>query len=112
MFQQSLSKPTEKLNTTSYYVGHPNYHWSLRAKHSAAWQSIYYNSIEPLHLLIHSAVHPLPAVIAMHNFNKEQALKMIASTFCDKIQIGVVFNNYNPVDAVLKLHEEKMELYE
>lgn len=51
-------------------------------------------------------------VEAIQNFDEEQAITIISSTFNDNAQVGTVINNYNPVDAVLKLHEEKMELYE
>ncbi|MCL1665123.1 helix-turn-helix domain-containing protein [Elizabethkingia ursingii] len=51
-------------------------------------------------------------VEAIQNFDEEQAITIIASTFNDNAQVGTVINNYNPVDAVLKLHEEKMGLYE
>lgn len=51
-------------------------------------------------------------VEAIENFDEEQAITIISSTFNDNAQVGTVINNYNPVDAVLKLHEEKMELYE
>ncbi len=51
-------------------------------------------------------------VEAIENFDEEQAVNVIASTFNDNAQVGAVINNYNPVDAVLKLHEEKMALYE
>ena len=51
-------------------------------------------------------------VEAFQNFDEEQAVNVISSTFNDNAQVGGVINNYNPVDAVLKLHEEKMELYE
>ncbi len=51
-------------------------------------------------------------VEAIQNFDEEQAITIISSTFNDNAQVGTVINNYNPVDAVLKLHEEKMGLYE
>ena len=49
---------------------------------------------------------------AIENFDEEQAVNVIASTFNDNAQVGAVINNYNPVDTVLKLHDEKMALYE
>ena len=58
-----------------------------------------------------SSVLKIP-VEAFQNFNEEQAINVISSTFNDNAQVGAVINNYNPVDAVLKLHEEKMALYE
>ncbi|MGC4056623.1 MAG: hypothetical protein QM743_00660 [Chitinophagaceae bacterium] len=54
-------------------------------------------------------------VEAFQNFNEEQAVNVIANTFTDfkdgasAINIHPVFNS---VDAVLKIHEEKMALYE
>ena len=58
-----------------------------------------------------SSVLKIP-VEAFQNFDEEQAVNVISSTFNDNAQVGGIINNYNPVDAVLKLHEEKMELYE
>lgn len=51
-------------------------------------------------------------VEAFENFDEEQAITIISSTFNDNAQVGTVINNYNPVDAVLKLHKEKIALYE
>jgi len=54
-------------------------------------------------------------VEAFRNFDEEQAVNVIANTFTDfrdgasAINIQPVFN---PVEAVLKMHEEKMALYE
>ncbi len=54
-------------------------------------------------------------VEAFQNFDEEQAVNVIANTFSDfkdgasAINIHPVFN---PVEAVLKMHEEKMALYE
>lgn len=52
---------------------------------------------------------------AIENFDEEQAVNIIANTFSDfkdgasAINIHPIFN---PVQEVLKLHEEKMSLYE
>jgi len=54
-------------------------------------------------------------VEAFQNFDEEQAVNIIFNTFTDftdgasAINIHPVFN---PVEAILKMHEEKMELYE
>ncbi|MDQ1854908.1 helix-turn-helix transcriptional regulator [Chryseobacterium sp. WLY505] len=54
-------------------------------------------------------------VEAFQNFDEEQAVNIIANTFSDfkegasAINIHPVFN---PLEAILKMHEEKMELYE
>lgn len=54
-------------------------------------------------------------VEAIQNFDEEQAVNIISNTFTDfkdgasAINIHPVFN---PVEAILKMHDEKMELYE
>jgi transcriptional regulator with XRE-family HTH domain len=55
-------------------------------------------------------------VEAFKNFDEEQAVNIIASTFT--LDNGSIFNAhnsnpvFNPIEAVLKLHEEKIALYE
>ena len=60
-----------------------------------------------------SAALKIP-VEAIQNFDEEQAVNIIANTFGDNACVGNPSStfNFNPVDAVLKLHEEKMALYE
>ncbi|KFC20217.1 helix-turn-helix domain-containing protein [Chryseobacterium sp. FH1] len=50
-------------------------------------------------------------VEAFKNFDEEQAVNIIASTFNDNAT-GVIVNNYNPIDKIIQLHEEKILLYE
>ena len=50
-------------------------------------------------------------VEAFKNFDEEQAVNIIASTFHDNAT-GVIVNNYNPIDKIIQLHEEKILLYE
>ncbi|MGE8555803.1 MAG: helix-turn-helix domain-containing protein [Chryseobacterium jejuense] len=50
-------------------------------------------------------------VEAFQNFDEEQAINIIASNFHDNAT-GVIVNNYNPIDKILQLHEEKIALYE
>jgi len=50
-------------------------------------------------------------VEAFQNFDEEQAVNIIASTFNDSA-IGVIVNNYNPIEKVIQLHEEKIALFE
>lgn len=53
-------------------------------------------------------------VEAIQNFDEEQAVNIIANTFGDN-SIGYQKNEnpiFNPVDQILKLHEEKIALYE
>ncbi|MEZ0183737.1 XRE family transcriptional regulator [Flavobacterium oncorhynchi] len=60
-----------------------------------------------------SSVLKIP-VEAFQNFNEEQAINIISNTF-DNGAIGYQMNDnctFNPVKEVLKLHEEKIALYE
>lgn len=60
-----------------------------------------------------SAILNIP-VEAFQNFNEEQAINIISNTF-DNGAIGYQMNDnctFNPVKEVLKLHEEKIALYE
>ncbi|MET3027535.1 helix-turn-helix transcriptional regulator [Flavobacterium sp. UW10123] len=53
-------------------------------------------------------------VEAFQNFNEEQAINIISSTFHDTqglINYSPTFNN-NPIDKIIQLHEEKIALYE
>ena len=53
-------------------------------------------------------------VEAIQNFDEEQAVNIIANTFGDN-GIGYQRNDnpvFNPIDTILKLHEEKIALYE
>ncbi len=58
-----------------------------------------------------SAILKIP-VEAIQNFDEEQAITIISSTFNDNAQVGTVINNYNPIDKLMQLHEEKIALYE
>ena len=49
-------------------------------------------------------------VEAIENFDEQQAINIISSTFND-INYNPVFNN-SPIEAIVKLHEEKIALYE
>ncbi|MGG7468199.1 helix-turn-helix transcriptional regulator [Chryseobacterium arthrosphaerae] len=60
-----------------------------------------------------SAVLKIP-VEAFQNFDEEEAVNVIANTFGDH-SIGYQKNDnpiFNPIEQVLKLHEEKIALYE
>lgn len=53
-------------------------------------------------------------VEAFQNFDEEEAVNVIANTFGDH-SIGYQKNDnpiFNPIEQVLKLHEEKIALYE
>lgn len=53
-------------------------------------------------------------VEAFQNFDEEQAVNIISNTFGDN-SIGYQKNDnpiFNPIEQVLKLHEEKIALYE
>ncbi|MTG99254.1 helix-turn-helix domain-containing protein [Myroides albus] len=49
-------------------------------------------------------------VEAIENFDEQQAINIISSTFND-INYNPIFNN-SSIDAIVKLHEEKIALYE
>ncbi|MBS7254382.1 helix-turn-helix domain-containing protein [Flavobacterium branchiicola] len=52
-------------------------------------------------------------VEAFQNFDQEQAINVIASTFnAHDYATGLVINNYNPIEKIIQLHEEKITLYE
>jgi len=52
-------------------------------------------------------------VEAFQNFDEEQAVNIIASTFnAHDYATGLIINNYNPIEKIIQLHEEKIALYE
>jgi len=52
-------------------------------------------------------------VEAFQNFDEEQAVNVIANTFTNNDSaIGFVINNYNPIEKVIQLHQEKIALFE
>lgn len=53
-------------------------------------------------------------VEAFQNFDEEQAINIIANTFEHCNQPASIFYNssVNPVDQIIRLHEEKIALYE
>ena len=53
-------------------------------------------------------------VEAFQNFDEEQAVNLISCSFSDNAMFNnrVENLNINPVDKILKLHEEKIALYE
>lgn len=67
-------------------------------------------ALEPALLKQISAVLKIP-VEAIQNFDEEQAVNIISSTFNDNA-VGVIVNNYNSIEKIIQLHEEKIALYE
>jgi len=52
-------------------------------------------------------------VEAFQNFDEEHAINVIANTFTNSDSaVGFVINNYNPIEKIVQLHEEKIALYE
>ncbi|KIA90787.1 helix-turn-helix domain-containing protein [Kaistella jeonii] len=53
-------------------------------------------------------------VEAFQNFDEEQAVNLISCTFSDQSMFNnkVEIQNINPIETILKLHEEKIALYE
>ncbi|WP_413514111.1 XRE family transcriptional regulator [Myroides odoratus] len=66
--------------------------------------------IEPVLLQQISKVLQIP-VEAIENFDEQQAINIISSTFNDHA-VGVIMNNNNPIDKLIQLHEDKIALYE
>ncbi|RZJ88185.1 MAG: XRE family transcriptional regulator [Chryseobacterium sp.] len=60
-----------------------------------------------------SAVLKIP-VEAIQNFDEEQAVNIIANTITNNDNGAVINTNpiFHPVDTIMKLHEEKIALYE
>jgi hypothetical protein len=71
-------------------------------------------SIDPFLLQQIATTLKIP-VDAIQNFDEEQAVNVIANTFTDFKDTASAINIhpvFNPVEAVLKMHDEKMALYE
>lgn len=70
-------------------------------------------TIEPTLLQEISAALKIP-VEAIQNFDEEQAINIISNTFDNCNQPASVFYNstINPVEQIMKVHEEKIALYE
>jgi transcriptional regulator with XRE-family HTH domain len=68
-------------------------------------------TLDPVILKDVAAALKIPAE-AIQNFDEEQAITIISSTFNDSA--AVVQNNpvFNPIDKLVQLHEEKIALYE
>jgi transcriptional regulator with XRE-family HTH domain len=67
-------------------------------------------TIEPALLQRIAEIMHLP-VEAFQNFDEEQAINLISNTISDNA-VGVIVHNYNPIDKIFELHEEKIALYE
>ena len=70
-------------------------------------------SIEPALLQQISNMLKIP-VEAFQNFDEEQAVNIIANTFNDSSMLNAINHNptFHPIDQLIKLHEEKIALYE
>jgi len=70
-------------------------------------------TIDPSILQQISAALKIPAE-AIQNFDEEQAVNIISNTFDNCNQPASVFYNstINPVEQLIKVHEEKIALYE
>nr|WP_314498712.1 helix-turn-helix transcriptional regulator [uncultured Chryseobacterium sp.] len=50
---------------------------------------------------------------AFQNFDEENAVNIISNTFTNSDSAtGFVVNNYNPLDKMIELHDQKIALYE
>lgn len=70
-------------------------------------------TIDPTILQQVSAALKIP-VEAIQNFDEEQAINIISNTFDNCNQPASIFYNstINPVEQLIKVHEEKIALYE
>ncbi len=70
-------------------------------------------TIDPTLLQQISASLKIPAE-AIQNFDEEQAINIISNTFDNCSQPASVFYNstINPIEQLIKVHEEKIALYE
>lgn len=69
--------------------------------------------LEPEVLYMVAKVLKMPEA-AICNFDEEQAVNIIANTF-EAGSIGYQYNNnpvFNPLDTLIRLHDEKIALYE
>ncbi|KGE13495.1 helix-turn-helix domain-containing protein [Sphingobacterium deserti] len=71
------------------------------------------DTVEPNILEQVAQILKIPAE-AIENFDEEQAINIIGNTITNHDNSAVINNNpiFNPVESILKLHEEKIELYE
>ena len=70
-------------------------------------------TVDPAILQQVSSILKIP-VEAFQNFDEEQAINIISNTFDNCNQPASVFYNstINPIDQLIKVHEEKIALYE
>jgi transcriptional regulator with XRE-family HTH domain len=70
-------------------------------------------TIDPALLQQISSALKIPAE-AIQNFDEEQAINIISNTFGDNACVGNPNStfNFNPLEEIKKLHEEKIALYE
>ncbi|MGC1631494.1 MAG: helix-turn-helix transcriptional regulator [Gelidibacter sp.] len=71
------------------------------------------NQIETPLLKQISEVLNIP-VEAFQNFDEEQAVNLISCTFSDNAMFNnrIEIQNINPIDKIIRLHDEKIALYE
>ncbi len=79
------------------------------------WNQKKISVLEQKEIIDHSLLQQISKVLkipveAIENFDEQQAINIISSTFND-INYNPVFNN-SPIEAIVKLHEEKIALYE
>ncbi|WP_158960628.1 helix-turn-helix domain-containing protein [Myroides fluvii] len=80
------------------------------------WNQKKISLLEQKEVIDHSLLQQISKVLkipveAIESFDEEQAINIISSTFNDNA-VGVIVNNNNPLEAIVKLHEEKIALYE
>ena len=92
--------------------------WELEERNSGEWNQQKISLLEQRETIEDNILKQIAEVMklpveAIQNFDEEQAVNIIANTFTNNDSaIGFVINNYNPVEKIMQIHEEKMTLYE
>lgn len=83
------------------------------------WNQKKISLLEQKEVIDHSLLQQVSAVLkipveAIQNFDEDQAVNIISNTFNDNAMLNAVNHNptFHPIDKIVQLHEEKIELYE
>lgn len=83
------------------------------------WNQKKISLLEQKEVIDHSLLQQVSAVLkipveAIQNFDEDQAVNIISNTFNDNAMLNAVNHNptFHPIDKIVQLHEDKIELYE
>jgi transcriptional regulator with XRE-family HTH domain len=90
---------------------------ALAAELGSDWNQKKISLLEARQAIDEDILHDVAKVLkvpteAIKNFDEEQAINVISSTFNDN---AAIFNNhptFNPIDKIVELYEERIALYE